>query len=241
MCIRGEERRCRLGSEWLRLDFKSQRGELALDVSCAVSARSVVLFGPSAAGKTSVLRAIAGLDFPRSGKIVLFGDSLGRIPAQMRRVGFVMQQPSLFPHMTVAENVGFGARGDGRAVLEEFQLEALAERRPARLSGGERQRVALARALAARPRALLLDEPFSAMDAATKEQTMRQLDGWLGRNQIPVLFVTHDVVEVFARGAEVVLLERGRVCGQGSADVVLAEQRRALLGNLGVVGEKARG
>ena len=218
---------------WLRVGFRARRGDLELDVSFALSAGYAVLFGPSGAGKSSVLRVIAGLDDAGHGDAELFGEKLRRSLPQSRRVGFVMQQPSLFPHMTVGENVGFGARGDGTAVLEEFGLGQLGKRRPGTLSGGERQRVALARALAARPRALLLDEPFSAMDAATKEQTMRQLDRWLERNPIPVLFVTHDIAEVFSRRAEVVLLERGKVCGQGRADVVLAEQRRVLLEQLG--------
>jgi molybdate transport system ATP-binding protein len=164
---------------------------------------------------------------------VLLGENLGRNPPQSRRVGFVMQQPSLFPHMTVAENVAFGAQDGGRAILNEFQLDHLATRRPENLSGGERQRVALVRALAARPRALLLDEPFSAMDAATKLQTMQQLDDWLAHNPTPVLFVTHDIAEVFSRKAEVVLVERGKVRGQGAAEKVLAEQRLTLLSQLG--------
>ncbi len=222
--------------EWLHVSIRNQRGDLKLDVSFALRARSAVLFGPSAAGKTSILRAIAGLDVPQSGNVVLLGEDLTRNPPQSRRVGFVMQQPSLFPHMTVAENVAFGAPDDGRAILNEFQLSQLASRRPESLSGGERQRVALVRALAARPRALLLDEPFSAMDAATKLQTMQQLDDWLANNPTPVLFVTHDIAEVFSRKAEVVLLERGKVRGQGAAEKVLAEQRLKLLSQLGFPG-----
>lgn len=223
--------------EWLRVHLRSKRGDLTLDVSLALSARSVVLFGPSGAGKTSILRAIAGLDAAADSQVVLLGEDLtGRSP-QLRHVGFVMQQPSLFPHMTVAENVAFGAKAHSRAILEEFQLGPLSRRRPSVLSGGERQRVALVRALAARPRALLLDEPFSAMDAETKEQTMRQLDAWLFHTPIPVLFVTHDIAEVFSRKAEVVLLERGRVRGQGAAETVLAEQRLMLLSQLGSRGK----
>ena len=218
--------------EWLRVDFRERRGELELDVSFASSARSVVLFGPSGAGKTSVLRAIAGLDIPNDGNIFLLGENLARQSPQSRRVGFVMQQPALFPHMTVAQNVAFGARAHSHSILEEFQINHLGRRLPAKLSGGERQRVALVRALAAEPRALLLDEPFSAMDAATKEQTMHQLDAWLLHNPTPVLFVTHDIAEVFSRKAEVILLDRGRVRGQGAADVVLAEQRLTLLSRL---------
>jgi molybdate transport system ATP-binding protein len=219
-------------SEWLRVDFRERRGELELDVSFASSARSVVLFGPSGAGKTSVLRAIAGLDIPSDGNIFLLGEDLARKSPQARRVGFVMQQPSLFPHMTVAQNVAFGARAHSQNILEEFQINHLGHRLPAKLSGGERQRVALVRALAAKPRALLLDEPFSAMDAATKEQTMDQLDAWLRHNSTPVLFVTHDIAEVFSRKAEVILLDRGRVRGQGAAEMVLAEQRLTLLSRL---------
>lgn len=219
--------------EWLSVQLRGQRGDLALDVSFSLRARTVVLFGPTGAGKTSVLRAIAGLDTLENSRINLLGQDLTGHSTQQRHVGLVMQHPSLFPHMTVAENVAFGARAHGRAILEEFQLGPLSRRRPSVLSGGERQRVALVRALAARPRALLLDEPFSAMDAATKEQTMRQLDAWLAHTPIPVLFVTHDIAEVFSRNADVVLLERGKVRGQGTAETVLAEQRLLLLAKLG--------
>lgn len=218
--------------EWLRVNFRSSRGGLELNVKFALRALSAVLFGPSGAGKTSVLRMIAGLDTPQSGEIALFGKNLAGNSPQERRVGLVMQQPSLFPHMTIEENVRFAAAAGSVEALEEFQLQALAKRRPATLSGGERQRVALARALAAKPQALLLDEPFSAMDAATKEQTMSQLDAWLARNPVPVLFVTHDLSEVFSREAEVVLLDRGVVRDQGAAAIVLAEQRAVLLARL---------
>ena len=221
-------------AEWLRVDFRAKRGELEMDVRFSLEQRSAVLFGHSGAGKTSVLRAIAGLDAALHGEIALLGQVLGRTSPQERHVGFVMQQPALFPHMTVQDNIAFGARDHGARVMEEFGLQALAKRRPAMLSGGERQRVALARALAAGPKALLLDEPFSAMDAATKAQTMTQLDAWLARNPVPVLFVTHDIAEVFLREAEVVFLERGKVTAQGAAQVVLAEQRASLLRQLGV-------
>lgn len=168
------------------------------------------LIGPSGCGKTSLLRAIAGFIPPHAGRILLQGEEVAnprrQVAPEARRVGMVFQDVALFPHLTVAENIGFGLRhqrADERhqrvhQLLERVGLPELAERMPHQLSGGQQQRVALARALAPRPRLLLLDEPFSALDAELREQIAREVRGILKAEGITALLVTHDQNEAFA-------------------------------------------
>ncbi len=187
------------------------------------SGETLVLFGPSGAGKTTVLRCLAGLERPDEGRIALgdevwFDSATGRwLPPQLRRVGYLPQGLALFPHLDVAGNIAFGIRGlDGRAraarvrdLLERFGLAELGRRRPAELSGGERQRVALARALAASPRLLLLDEPLSALDAPTRERLRLELRELLATAEISAILVTHDRTEALVLGDRVAVLVDG--------------------------------
>ena len=192
------------------------------DVGFEVGAGELVaLLGPSGGGKSTILRIIAGLDQPDEGAVYLDGERVEGVPANEREVGFVFQHYALFRHMTVAQNVEFGLhvqkvpKGERRArVAELLQLVGLAgleQRRPAQLSGGQRQRVALARALAPRPRLLLLDEPFAAVDAKVREE----LRDWVRRLHEQVhltsVFVTHDQEEAFALADRVVIVREGRV------------------------------
>ncbi|MDQ3981421.1 MAG: ABC transporter ATP-binding protein [Actinomycetota bacterium] len=185
----------------------------------------VALLGPSGCGKTTLLRAIAGLERPDAGTI-----SVGRkllsgggthVPAEKRRVGMVFQDWALFPHLTVAGNVGFGLskseRGSGRVeeTLEMVGLSGLAERMPATLSGGQQQRVALARALANRPAVILLDEPFSNLDASLRHQIRLEVQRLLGDLGVTSLFVTHQQEEAFVVGQEVAVMLDGFVVQQG--------------------------
>ena len=179
----------------------------------------LALLGPSGSGKTTLLRAIAGLEGIEAGRILLEGVDATRIPARQRRIGFVFQHYALFRHMTVRQNVAFGlevrklprdeVRARVDAMLELVQLRGLADRYPSQLSGGQRQRVALARALAPRPKVLLLDEPFGALDAKVRDE----LRSWLRRlhDEVHVtsLFVTHDQQEAFEVADQVVVLNRG--------------------------------
>ncbi|HEU4384129.1 MAG TPA: ABC transporter ATP-binding protein [Anaeromyxobacteraceae bacterium] len=213
------------------------RAELPLD-------GVAVLFGPSGAGKTTVLRLVAGLERPDAGA-VRFGSETWSDPArgihlrpQERRVGFLFQDHALFPHLDVAANVGYGLYDLGRAEREArlrevaawLHLGDLLGRMPGELSGGQRQRVALARALAPRPRLLLLDEPLSALDAPTREALRGELRGWLKESGIPAVVVTHDRVEALALGDRLVVLSEGGVHQVGPvlevfgrpADVVVA-------------------
>jgi len=220
----------------IRKGFGAQNGpSFGLNVEFAATPGFTILFGASGAGKTTLLDCIAGLQTPESGRIaigqdVLF-DSAARvdIPAHRRSVGYLLQSLALFPHMTVRQNVHYGlqalAKGERESraneVLESFRIAALAERRPGELSGGERQRAALARALVMRPRVLLLDEPLTALDARVKAQILDDLRAWNQRQQIPILYVTHQHEEVFALGERVIALHGGEIVAQGSAHDVL--------------------
>jgi molybdate transport system ATP-binding protein len=188
--------------------------------------RVTVLFGPSGAGKTTVLRALAGLDLPDAGTIGLAGETwLDRargvaVPPQRRRVGFLFQEYALFPHLTVAGNVGYGLAAlprparDARVRELAARLripEELLGRRPGQLSGGQRQRVALARALAPSPRLLLLDEPLSALDAPAREELRGELRRALDASGVPAIVVTHDRVEALALGDRLAVMVHGEI------------------------------
>lgn len=165
----------------------------------------MVLFGPSGAGKTTLLRLIAGLERPDSGSIVFRGQEwfgARSLEPQQRRAGFLFQDYALFPHLTAEANVGFGARDRARAerLIRAFELENLRAHFPRQLSGGQQQRVALARALAADPALLLLDEPLSALDAASRTRTRQDLRRMLLESGVPSIVVTHDRAEAIALG-----------------------------------------
>lgn len=201
-----------------------------------------ILFGPSASGKSTLLRILAGLATPQQGRITLKGRPLldtSRhilIPPGRRGIGFVPQRPALFPHRSVAENIAFGLRHLALAerqqrideVLSLVDAEPLRDRKPARLSGGELQRIAIARALAPRPQLLLLDEPLAALDAAAKPQII----DCLRRSGIPILYVSHDLSEIWSLPAQTLLIEAGRITAHGPLQQVLAPHREMLLTQL---------
>ena len=233
-------------SEFLQVDVEHTLGNLTLRIACTLSAAWTVLFGPSGAGKTSLLRVLGGLTRPDRGRVVLHGRTLADSgsgtwvrPAQ-REIGFVTQRPTLFPNLNVSANVAFGLHGLSRQSTEEqvvqmlelFQASDLARRMPADLSGGERQRVALARALAPQPRLLLLDEPFAALDADLKVVILERLNDWLAQHKVPALYVSHDVAEAFQTASDVLVIERGEIQAQGPPEIVLAGQREQLLRQL---------
>lgn len=233
--------------EYLQVDVEHRLGELQLRVSCALSADWTVLFGPSGAGKTSLLRVLGGLIRPGRGRLVLHGRTLVEtasgawVPPARRAIGFVTQRPTLFPNMDVTANVAFGLSGLSRQasrervtqMLELFHASHVASRMPADLSGGEKQRVALARALAPEPQLLLLDEPFTGLDADLKSLIMEKLTAWLARRKVPALYVSHDVAEAFETAADVMVIDHGQIQAHGPAHVVLAHRREQLLRQLG--------
>jgi ABC-type sulfate/molybdate transport systems ATPase subunit len=195
--------------------------ELTLDVE-----RTTALVGPSGAGKTSVLRAVAGLVRPH-GRIELNGRDVTALPPEQRRVGLVFQDYALFPHMSVRGNVAYaGPVGD---LLERFHIAHLADARPAELSGGERQRVALARALARDPDVLLLDEPLAALDAHTKSQVRGELSELLRGLGLPTLLVTHDYEDAAALADEVGVLVDGKLRQLATPAELVARPRDAFV------------
>jgi molybdate transport system ATP-binding protein len=195
---------------------------------------TTILFGPSGAGKTTVLRAIAGLEPPDRG-VIRFGDEVWldtsqrrNLPPDLRKVGLLFQDYALFPHLTIRQNIDYGlhhhAKTDRRRICDEmmqlFEITELADRRPREISGGQAQRVALARAVAPRPRILLLDEPLGALDVPTRTRVRTELRRLLERVQIPSLLVTHDRAEAITLGRQIVVMSEGTVRQIGPVDEV---------------------
>jgi molybdopterin-binding protein len=214
----------------LRLEARDRVGSLDLDLTLSAPVGCLALTGPSGAGKTTVLRVAAGLRRPASGRVTC-GDEVwldtGRglaLSPEQRRCGVVFQDYALFPHLSARDNVAYPLRGLPRGerrrrageLLERFGLGSRAEARPRELSGGERQRVALARALAVRPRALLLDEPLTALDAHTRAHARRELAATLREAGVPALLITHDFGEAAMLADEVAVIAGGRIVQRGT-------------------------
>ena len=211
------------------------QGDFQLDVEFEAPAGITMLFGASGAGKTTILDCIAGLQTPEEGVISIGAEKLFdsaasvNLAARHRRVGYLFQTLALFPHMSVMQNIGYGLatldaverKNRVAETMNSFHISALASRRPGEISGGERQRVALARTLVTRPCVLLLDEPLSALDAATKAKIIGDLRAWNGSFRIPILYVTHDREEAFALGECMIVLDHGRIVAQGLPQDVL--------------------
>jgi molybdate transport system ATP-binding protein len=219
----------------LRVDLEKRWGSYRLAARMEASSEVLVLFGPSGAGKTTCLNAIAGLLTPDAGEIVLDGEALFRrdrpgphanLPARQRRIGYVFQQYALFPHLTALENAAYALRGrrDGReAALKLLMLMGighLANHYPSEMSGGQQQRVAIARALAANPRLLLLDEPFSALDAAVRQRLQQDLAALQAEMGLIVLYVTHRIEDALALGNRLAVVRDGKVEQVGPIDEV---------------------
>ena len=193
------------------------------------------LLGPSGCGKTTLLRIVAGLEKPTGGRVLLFGEDITALPPNRRPVNTVFQHYALFPHMTVAENVGFGLRmlGAGRAAIRAAVEETLAlthmsdfaARSPSQLSGGQRQRVALARSLAPRPKVLLLDEPLSALDLKLRQAMRMELKRVQRETGVTFLFVTHDQEEALAMSDRVAVMRDGAAEQVGAAREIYERPR----------------
>jgi molybdate transport system ATP-binding protein len=214
----------------IKKEIKSNgRIALALDVAFRVQEGITVLFGPSGSGKTTILRAIAGIVTPDEGRISLgeqiyFDSTNGvNLPIQKRKVGFVFQDYSLFPHLTAEKNVSYGVnigtdkakRERAREMLSLFGIERLAGQYPRELSGGEQQRTALARALASDPAILLLDEPLSAVDVATRSYLLEEIISIQRKSGIPFIYVTHNHAEAVRIGDYILILSKWRIAQEG--------------------------
>jgi molybdate transport system ATP-binding protein len=219
----------------LAIDIEKRLDPIHLEVRLEAGKEILVLFGPSGAGKTSTLNAVAGLLAPEAGEIRLGTEVLFRrhragssvnVPARRRGIGYVFQSYALFPHLSARENVGYalshrrGGRKRTVELLEQMALAHLADRYPHELSGGQQQRVAIARALAAEPRLLLLDEPFAALDAAVREQLQGDLRRLQAARGLTVLYVTHRLEDAFAVGHRLAVMREGRVEQAGSIEEV---------------------
>lgn len=227
----------------LEARVEHRRGDFILHAEFALRAGWTVLFGASGAGKTTLLRILAGLTQPQTGFIQLRGNPLLdtsrnlALPPRQRKIGFVLQQAALFPHLTARENIAFGLHQWTRPARETrveellclFEIESLAPRKPRQLSGGERQRIAVAQALAPQPELLLLDEPFNAIDAPSRAAIIEKLRA----AAIPVLYVSHDLADAWQINAHAILIESGRIMAEGETRTILAPQRQQILIQLG--------
>jgi molybdate transport system ATP-binding protein len=228
------------------LRLSTQLGTLILDLDLAFTAPWSILFGPSGSGKSTVLRALCGL-LPSARPLIHRGDppgqhniSLTALPAHLRRIAYAPQQPALFPHLTVRQNIAFSHTLRPHAspqllsqVLTLFDLAPLAARTPAALSGGERQRVSLARAFALPDaKLILLDEPFTGLDLALRDELLPRIREHLAARSLPCISVTHDVDEALQLSAEVFRIDAGRITMHGPARTVLAPERARLLNTL---------
>jgi molybdate transport system ATP-binding protein len=214
----------------IKVDVQLARQGFTLDVAFESDVPVMGVFGPSGAGKTTLINLLAGLERPDRGSIAINGRTLFdhaggvNVPAHLRRVGVVFQEHRLFPHYSITGNLQYGSRGDGsklQSIVDLLELEPLLQRRVDQLSGGERQRIGLGRALLSNPQVLLLDEPLASLDQRLRQQILPYLRRVREVLDVPVLYVSHDLPEILQLTDELVVLERGRVAGHGRyADLV---------------------
>ena len=230
----------------LEIQIKKKLPDFTLDVTFTADNAPLSILGPSGAGKTMLLRCIAGLEHPDQGRIALNGRVMFdaerqiAIPARERRVGMLFQHYALFPHRTVAENIAFGLAGlshDERnkraaSMMQRVHIPDLGRRYPRELSGGEQQRAAIARALATEPEALLLDEPLSALDTHLRGQMEAQLQETFAAFERPVLLVTHNIEEAYRLGDRLLVLSRGHVVACGDKEEVFRHPPTVEVGRL---------
>jgi molybdate transport system ATP-binding protein len=218
----------------LTVEIEKRLGDFTLGARFESAGGITAVFGPSGAGKTTLVNAIAGLIAPDRGRIAIDGtvlfDSERRInlPPHRREIGYIFQEGRLFPHLSVSRNLDYGRRMRGlpadtkqlERIVSLLDIGHLLERRPGKLSGGERQRVAIGRALLTRPRLLLLDEPLASLDAARKREILPYLERMRDEVGAPMVYVSHQAAELRRIATSVVRLEAGRVAAAGGIDLL---------------------
>jgi molybdate transport system ATP-binding protein len=226
----------------LTVNIEKRLGDFTVTARFDSESGATGLFGPSGAGKTTVVNMIAGLLKPDRGRIVIDGEVLFdgdariAVPVWQRRIGYVFQEGRLFPHLSVKHNLTYGRWMGGHAtdavafahVVELLDIGALLDRRPGKLSGGERQRVAVGRALLMRPRLLLLDEPLASLDAARKAEILPYLLRLRDEAKVPMVYVSHDAAEVQRIASRVVRLDDGKVAAMGGVELLNPVQANML-------------
>ncbi len=228
----------------LRNLVKAYEGKpLLRDISFTVAeGETVCLLGASGSGKSTILKMIAGLDFPESGHILFNGIDLAQTPPHLRDFGLVFQDYGLFPHLNVFDNVAFGLKIRNlptdkirlrvAALLDQVNLAGFENRKVTDLSGGEQQRVALARALAPSPRLLMFDEPLGALDRALKEDLLNELRMILHKTKIPAIYVTHDQEEAFAIADRILVLHDGIIIRDAAPQEIWLDPKYAAVAKL---------
>lgn len=216
----------------IETSLKKQLKYFELDISFSCAKKNmVVMIGPSGGGKTTIIRMLAGLEKPDEGRIIFSNetwfDSTNNInqTPQKRRLGYVFQDYNLFPHLNLFENAAFAAvdRKEVDALFEIFKIEHLKKRKPHMVSGGERQRCAICQALARHPRILLLDEPFSALDAITRRGLREELKNLKGNMSFPIIYVTHDITEALYLADEILPVIDGKIDHQWMQKMIARE------------------
>jgi molybdate transport system ATP-binding protein len=221
------------------IEKRFDRGlRIEASIRIPAGASTTILFGPSGAGKTTILRCIAGLEKLDAGRIVFHGQDWTNVPPQKRSIGYLFQDYALFPHLRVSENIGYAAKHSPdlvKRVASMLKVDDVLHRWPGELSGGQQQRVALARVLARKPGLLLLDEPLSALDAATRDHVRSELAELLRSIGIPAIVVTHDWVDALSLGDQMLVMSGGRVLQAGPPQEVLTRpQHREVATAVGV-------
>jgi sulfate/thiosulfate transport system ATP-binding protein len=225
------EQRTGVAASVQSISKRFKKARVLEDVSFDVAeGESLVLLGASGSGKTTILRIIAGLELPDSGRVILHGKDVTDLPARERGVGVIFQSYALFPRMTVEKNIGFGLKirrlkrkerkETVNRLLELVQLEEHRKKYPWQLSGGQQQRVAIARTLAYKPQVLLFDEPFGALDAQTRVKLRREIRSLLKQVKVPAVFITHDQEEALELGDRIAVLNEGHLEQIGTPDEV---------------------
>ena len=228
---------------FLEVSAEKNLGSFRLDVEFSMSRSYCVVLGPTGAGKSLLLELIAGILKPDKGRILIDGKDVTNFPPEKRNIGFVPQDYALFPHMSVYKNIAYGLRRDKKGkrkkveeIAEKLGISHILDRKPTTLSGGERQRVALARALIIQPKLILLDEPLSAVDLRTKEKLMEELKLVQSEFEIPIVHVTHSLIEAVTLANEVAIMMDGKIIEKGKTKDVFSSQVQEVADFLAVKG-----